>query len=53
MAIEKKITITIKDLKNITKKMKKNISILITVPKGFEADKIKIEVDAGKVDGRI
>lgn len=40
---------SIKDLKNITKRIKKGISVLITVPKGFEADKIKIEVDAGKV----
>ncbi len=44
---------SLKDLKDIAKKMKKGIkkgvSILITVPMGFQADKIDIKVDAGKV----
>ena len=44
---------SLKDLKNIAKKMrkgmKKGVSILITVPMGFQADKIDIKVDAGKV----
>lgn len=44
---------SLKDLKDIAKKMKKGmkkgVSILITVPTGFQADKIDIKVDAGKV----
>lgn len=44
-----KLHFSLKDLKNIAKNMKKGISVLITVPAGFQADKLDIEVGAGKL----
>lgn len=39
------------DLKNLLNHMKKGgFHLVITVPEGFEAEKIKIKVDAGKVE---